>query len=152
MPYLASGRAIFNKCLEGDELMPLIRAVSGKKGQAIVETALILPIILLILMGIIDFGLMFNNYLVISNAAREGARNAAVGSSDTNIRSMILNITTTLDQAQLTTTIYPSELLRKKGEEVTVTVEYDNRLITPIISAIVPNPLHIRAKTVMRIE
>jgi Flp pilus assembly protein TadG len=152
MPYLASGRANLHECLEGDGLMPRNGAVSGKKGQAMVETALILPIIILILMGIIDFGLMFNNYLVINNAAREGARNAAVGSSDTDIKSMIMNMTTSLDQSELTTTIYPSESLRKKGDEVTVTVEYNNRLITPVISAIVPNPLHITAKTVMRIE
>jgi Flp pilus assembly protein TadG len=132
--------------------MLLKRIKVEKKGQAVVETALILPIIILILMGIIDFGLMFNNYLVINNAAREGARNAAVGSSDANIKNMILNMTTTLDHSKLTTTIHPAELLRKKGEEVTVTIEYDNRLITPIISAIVPNPLHLKAKTVMRIE
>jgi len=123
-----------------------------KRGQAIVETALILPIIVLILMGIIDFGLMFNNYLVINNAAREGARNAAVGTSDTNVKNMILNMTSTLDHTKMTTTIYPSELLRKKGEEVIITIEYDNKLITPIISAIVPNPLHLKSKTVMRIE
>lgn len=125
---------------------------SKSKGQAIVETALILPVILLILTGIIDFGLLFNNYLVIVNASREGARIAAVGSSDTEINTRIANITSTLDQSKVTTTIYPAESLRKKGDPVTVTVGYDNTLLTPIISAIVPNPLHIEGKTVMRIE
>ncbi|HPD01593.1 MAG TPA: TadE/TadG family type IV pilus assembly protein, partial [Acetivibrio sp.] len=42
-----------------------------------VETALILPIVVLLLTGIIDFGILFNNYLVITNASREAARNAA---------------------------------------------------------------------------
>ncbi|MCX7773869.1 MAG: pilus assembly protein, partial [Clostridia bacterium] len=35
------------------------------KGQSLVETAIILPIILLLIMGIIDFGLLFNNYILI---------------------------------------------------------------------------------------
>jgi len=39
-----------------------------------------------------------------------------------------------------------------KGGEVTITITYDNVLLTPLISSIVPNPLKLTAKTVMRIE
>lgn len=124
----------------------------GQKGQSLVETAFILPIIILILTGIIDFGLLFNNYMVIVNASREGARSAAVGSSDASISTAISSITSTLDQTKLTITIYPAESLRKKGDEVIVTVEYDNQLITPVVGAIVPNPVRLRGKTVMRME
>jgi len=85
-----------------------------------VETALILPIIILILMGIIDFGFLFNSYLIIINASREGARYAAVGSTDTEITSIVTNISSTLDPVNLTTTITPEESLRKKGDEVSV--------------------------------
>jgi Flp pilus assembly protein TadG len=93
------------------------KVLMGKKGQAIVETALILPIIILILMGIIDFGLMFNRYLVINNAAREGARNAAVGVSDYEVKNLVSSMTSTLDSSKVYTIIYPAEALRKKGEE-----------------------------------
>ena len=124
----------------------------GKKGQAVVETALILPIIVVILMGIIDFGLLFSNYLVLANASRDGARSAAIGYSDQDVMTTVFNITSTMDQSKMTVNIYPAQSLRKKGEEVTVTVEYDNVLLTPIIGAIVPNPVHLRAKTVMRVE
>lgn len=127
-------------------------AVAGRKGQSAVETALILPIIVLILTGIIDFGLLFNNYLVITNASREAARNAAVGSTDVNINSLVAGMTSTLDNTKLKTTIYPAEALRKKGDEVTVTIEYDYKLITPVIGAVIPNPVHLKTKTVMRIE
>lgn len=126
--------------------------IYGQKGQAIVETALILPIIILILTGIIDFGLMFNNYLVITNASREAVRNAAIGATDSEIQSLVVNMTTSLDASKLSTTIYPSQALRKKGDEVVVTIEYDNALFTPIISAIIPNPMHLKAKTIMRME
>lgn len=124
----------------------------GSRGQAVVETALILPIIILILMGIIDFGLLFNNYLIIANASREGARKAAVGDGDISIVSTISNMTTTVDASKMSTTIYPAQLLRKKGDEVTVTIVYDNTLITPVISAIIPNPVRLTARTVMRME
>lgn len=124
----------------------------GQKGQSIVETALILPIIILILTGIIDFGLMFNNYLVITNASREAARNAAVGATDAEIAIMISNMTSSLDRTKLTTSIYPGQALRKKGDEVVVTIKYDNALLTPVISAIVPNPMKLEAKTTMRME
>lgn len=132
--------------------MQRILKLNQRKGQSLVETALILPIMILILMGIIDFGLMFNNYMIISNASREGARGAAVGMTDALITSMVSDITSTLDQTKLVTKIDPYETPREKGTEVTVTVEYDYKLLTPIISAIIPNPMHIKGMTVMRIE
>jgi Flp pilus assembly protein TadG len=124
----------------------------NRKGQSLVETALILPIIILILTGIIDFGLLFNNYLVITNASREAARKAAVGATDMELNILVSNMTSNLEQTKLTTTIYPAQALRKKGDEVVVSIEYDNTLLTPIISSIIPNPMHLTAKTVMRVE
>lgn len=50
------------------------RGVRFGRGVAAVEFALILPLLLVILFGIIDFGLMLYDKAVITNAAREGAR------------------------------------------------------------------------------
>ncbi len=50
----------------------------GERGQAIVELALTLPLLLLVLLGIFDFGLMFQRFEVVTNAAREGARVAVL--------------------------------------------------------------------------
>lgn len=140
LPYLHTGRAIFLK-----ERLKSVMAVYGKikskKGQSLVETALILPFVILILMGIIDFGMMFNNYLLVSNASREGARNAAVGTSDSDIGLLVSNITQTLDQTRVTVNISPDQILRKKGDEVTVTVTFNYELITPVIGAVVPSPI-----------
>jgi len=52
--------------------LKLLRAGDG--GQAIIEFALTLPLLLLVVMGIFDFGLMFQKYEAVTNAAREGAR------------------------------------------------------------------------------
>ena len=49
-----------------------------ENGQAFVEFALVLPIFLLLIMGIIDFGWLFYNYIGVENAARNAARIACV--------------------------------------------------------------------------
>jgi len=57
----------------------LIRAHAGDEtGAELVEFALAFPLLLLVVMGIIDFGLLFQQYEVITNAAREGARVAVL--------------------------------------------------------------------------
>jgi Flp pilus assembly protein TadG len=126
--------------------------LSKRNGQSIVETALVLPIIVLILTGIIDFGMLLNNYSIIINASREGARFAAVGCEDEEIKERIKNMTASLKQSNLTPDIYPSQSMRKKGEEVTVTVGYNYSFITPVVSAVLPDPLYIEGKSVMRVE
>ncbi|NTV90895.1 MAG: pilus assembly protein [Clostridiales bacterium] len=122
------------------------------KGQTLVETALILPIIILLLMGIVDFGLLFNNYLVVGNAAREGARNAAVGDTDTQIMTIINTATASLDPDKVTVTITPTEASRVSGDEISVTVTYEYAMITPIISSLLGSPIDLTSTTVMRLE
>ena len=52
----------------------LKRGWRSESGVAAIELALILPVLFLVLFGIITFGTVFYNYIVITNAAREGAR------------------------------------------------------------------------------
>ena len=47
---------------------------SNQRGQAVIELALTLPLLLVVVFGIIDFGFMFQRYESVTNAAREGAR------------------------------------------------------------------------------
>lgn len=49
----------------------------SERGANLVEMAIVTPLLLLLLAGAIDIGRMFNNYIIITNAAREGARLAA---------------------------------------------------------------------------
>jgi Flp pilus assembly protein TadG len=62
----------------------------NERGAELIEFALILPLILILLMGIFDFGLAFQRYEVITNAAREGARlgslQAAYSDDDIKVR------------------------------------------------------------------
>jgi Flp pilus assembly protein TadG len=59
-------------------------------GAEFVEFALAFPLLLLVLMGIFDFGLMFQQYEVLTNAAREGGRIAVLpGYSDTDVTNRV---------------------------------------------------------------
>ena len=55
----------------------LRRRLRGESGAELIETALTLPLLLLVVVGIIEFGFVFQKYEVITNAAREGARGTA---------------------------------------------------------------------------
>ena len=48
-------------------------------GQAIVELALVLPVLLLLLVGILKFGLLYNNYITLTDSVRVGARSLSLG-------------------------------------------------------------------------
>lgn len=54
--------------------MKIRKAWERQEGQSLVEFALILPVFLILLFGVIEFGLLLYNQHVITNASREGAR------------------------------------------------------------------------------
>jgi|1186.fasta_scaffold20544_4 Flp pilus assembly protein TadG len=62
-------------------LHPTTHRRNRQQGQALVEFAILLPVLLLLLLGIVQFGLAFNNYIQVTSAAREGARKASVSRS-----------------------------------------------------------------------
>jgi Flp pilus assembly protein TadG len=51
----------------------------AQKGQTMAEFALVLPLLALLLFGVIQFGIAFNNYITLTDAVRAGARKGAVG-------------------------------------------------------------------------
>jgi len=54
------------------------KVLAEERGAALVEFALVLPMLLVVIVGIVDFGFVFQRYEVITNAAREGARLASL--------------------------------------------------------------------------
>ncbi|MDP4153378.1 MAG: TadE/TadG family type IV pilus assembly protein [Bacillota bacterium] len=64
------------------------RFFKKENGQAIVELAITLPILLSLLCGILDFGWIYSNKLIISNCSREGAR-TAMFTNDSNIQAIV---------------------------------------------------------------
>jgi Flp pilus assembly protein TadG len=63
---------------------------SREDGAELIEFALVMPLMLLVMFGIIDFGLLFQRYLVVTNAAREGARVAVLpGYTDADVQARV---------------------------------------------------------------
>lgn len=63
--------------------------IKNEEGQAMVELAITLPILLLIVCGIIEFGWIFSNQLMINNSSREGARYAITVANKSNATQLI---------------------------------------------------------------
>jgi Flp pilus assembly protein TadG len=74
------------------------REITGKKilshrrrASTLVEFALLLPVLMIIIMGIIEFGWFSKTQLTIANAAREGARSASLGKTQDEIKTRVIN-------------------------------------------------------------
>jgi len=59
-------------------------AFRSERGQSLTEFALVLPLMVMLLFGIIQFGVTFNHYITLTDAVRAGARKAAVSRHDPN--------------------------------------------------------------------
>lgn len=130
--------------------------VCGQRGQAAVELALVLPVLLLVVFGIVEFGRGLSAYLTIQNAAREGARLAVTGASNADIEDLVRQRAQYLegagDPGVLTVEIAPAEASeRRPGTSVTVAVTYKFRLIVPLISNITGEQIDLLAQMSMRI-
>jgi hypothetical protein len=123
----------------------------NKKGQSIVETALILPVIILLLMGMFEFSRVFGSYLLITYTGRESARMAAVGKSDEEIIQSVHEKAGLLDLANLQVIVDPA-VTRRTGQDVKINIKYKIVIYAPIIQNILPNPFYIESNTYMRVE
>lgn len=123
-----------------------------QRGQALVELALVLPILLLILMAIVDMGRIYHGFLSVTTAAREGARQAALGRTDEQVRATAIVSATPLEADRITVSISPDIGLRYAGANIEVRVEYQMAIITPGMQAFFPNPYVVIGKAVMKRE
>ena len=121
-----------------------------KKGQALVEMAIILPVLVALVFGMMDFARVLNGYLATTEASREGARAAALRGTDAEVVLAVNKAAPTLEPSKLTIVTVPAT--RVRGDAVTVTVTYDIEIITPLVNTMLTNPLPITSQTVMRVE
>ena len=135
---------------------PSSRRSSRRRGQAMVEFALVIPIFMLVLSGILDFGFALFDRMTVINAAREGAR-AAVMVSDTSTIGTVApaSAIAAATQAGLTVTVSPPTCIQgnptttspcdfnqvhstahlsgaQTGDSVSVTVHYQYATFFPL--------------------
>ena len=81
----------------------LLRRFRGEDAAQLVEFALVLPMLLLLILGIAEFGFIFQRYEVVTNAAREGARMAVLpGYTNADV---VARVRTYVTQGRVTTTL-----------------------------------------------
>jgi Flp pilus assembly protein TadG len=99
---------------------------TNERGQTLVEFALVLPILSLLLLGVIQFGVAFNNYITLTDAVRAGARKGAVGRHLDNPQAAVEQTVRTAASDNLK----PADLLVTvnsawtQGSDVTVSASY----------------------------
>jgi Flp pilus assembly protein TadG len=113
------------------------------RGAAAVEFALVLPVLLLVLCGIVDFGRALHAQVVLTQAAREGARLAALGEPDASTRT--LDAAGTLSAVEVDVTACPTNLA---AADAVVTVTHQFTFVTPIGGDI--GPITLTGRGVMR--
>ncbi|MBT9135329.1 MAG: hypothetical protein DDT34_00380 [Firmicutes bacterium] len=126
--------------------------LQNQRGQALVELALVLPILLLILMAIVDMGRMYHGLLSVTTAARAGARQASLGQADAVIQAAAFAAAAPLETTRLRVHTTPSQSLRFAGTAITVVVEYQLAILTPGMQNFFPNPLRVSGRAVMARE
>ena len=102
-----------------------------ERGSVAVEFALLLPVLLLLVFGIIDFGRAINDQITLTQAAREGVRLAALGQSAATVQSRVTLAANPLTPVTSTVTLACGPGAPGNADAI-VTVTYNFSFITPV--------------------
>jgi Flp pilus assembly protein TadG len=123
-----------------------------KRGQATLEIALALPIMVMVFCGIVDFGRIFHASSHLNIVSQEAARLAGLGKSDTEVVNYVKEKTNLKDKAAVKVSINPVQSARRSGDYVTLGIAYEIKYITPLIGKLLPSPFKINVKSTIRVE
>jgi Flp pilus assembly protein TadG len=123
---------------------------ASDRGSELVEMAIVLPIFVLLIMGIMDFGFLFQRYEVVVNAAREGARLAVIGThSNASVQTRVQNYLTSSGLTGSATAQVGNTSMTVNGANVntkTVTVIYPSSFL------FLPGSVNLQGVAVMRVQ
>ena len=133
--------------------MTSVRDLRRQEGQAMVEFALVAPLLILILFAVIQFGVIFNDYIALTDATRAGARKAAVSRQeakpleliDAKVRASANDLD--MDKLQVDVTVDPGWA---HGADVTVKATYEVPL--PVGTLLGMDSLTLTSQTTERVE
>ena len=114
------------------------------RGQATVELALVLPLVLTLALALVQVGLVARDTVRVTHAARSAARAAAVGLDDDAVRRAAAD-GSGLSSSRL------SVVVARSGDWVTVRVSYRCPTDVPLLGAIAP-AVELRDQLTMRVE
>lgn len=123
------------------------------RGSAAVEFALVGPLVIMLLFGIAEVGLMLNAQLVLNHAAREGARRAAVdGGATAEVYSKIENCVRLGSIDPDDVDVYISPFSAGYGHTIRLRLSYEYPFKTPVLRAIAGSRVPLRAEVITRSE
>ena len=142
------------------------KRMRSERGAALVEAAMIMPMIMLLSVGIFEFGRAYQTWEVLTNAAREGARIAVLdGTSDADIRSRVnqyLGVGGLASQPDGNITIdhtvdFTGDPTGPKGSLVQISYPFDFMVLNPVAKLVVSGstlgaPITMHASALMRNE
>ncbi|HET7699173.1 MAG TPA: TadE family protein [Vicinamibacterales bacterium] len=142
-----------------------MKRIRSEKGAALIEAAITVPIILLISVGIFEFGRAYQTQQVLVNAAREGARLAVIeGSTDAQVRARVNDYLSLAGLKTLGDDKIPINRTTAvtgtgtTGSSVEVLYPFEFMVLNPVVKLIAPTdtktgaPITMKAATVMRNE
>ena len=142
------------------------RTVRSERGAALVEAAFALPLLLLVCVGIIEFGRLYQTWQVMTNAAREGARVAVLpaqpnGGVDARVRQYLqmggLNSDNTVGVDVTAVDLSLGGGVNASGSRVTVTYPFSFMALQPVARLVVAGsmagaPITLTSSATMRNE
>lgn len=139
------------------------RFIRNQRGAALIETAITIPIVLLICVGIFEFGRAYQTWQVLTNASREGARIAVI--AGTTDQQIINAVHAYLQSGRLTNPNSAQVLLDRNvamavgnGSQITVNYPFNFIVLNPVARLVVRSsgvgnaPLTMQAVAIMRNE
>ena len=135
----------------------------SQKGAALLEAAITLPLILLVCVGIFEFGRAYQTWQVLTNAAREGARVAVIsGTTDTDVTGRVRNYMqggALPNYATAAVTIVHGVPLTGSdlGTQVKIDYPFNFIVLNPVVRLVAPasttgSPITMHSTAVMRNE
>lgn len=134
-----------------------IQHKSWERGTALVEFAIVLPLLVLIFVGIIEFGLLFYNQQVLTNSSREGARAGIAHLDENEIKTIVVNYS----KDRLITfgtgpNVIPDDVdvvgaLGAYPDNLNVNISYDYTFLFPKLLGL-GTSMQLKAKTMMNME
>jgi Flp pilus assembly protein TadG len=139
-----------------------MKRMRSQQGAALLETAIVLPMIMLVCVGIFEFGRAYQTWQVLTNASREGARLAVLdGQTDSAVRTRVNDYLSggglnTLGDSNIVVDRTVA-LGSATASRVTVNYPFEFMMLNPIVRMITPTsttgaPITMQAATLMRNE
>jgi hypothetical protein len=121
----------------------------AERGQATVEMALVLPILIWLLIGLVDIARVANAVLIMNHATREAVRLGITGASDSEIVERARATAPTLDLDRFTVTVSPMGY-RAPGADLTISLQYDYKVLA--LMGIMGTDLSLSTQLIARVE